>query len=511
MAAIANLPSLTSRGLLTQQGSSGNDKDGEAANFRFVFSRRARRCGAVVVSGANLTASSSSSLSTLSSSKATLRQSRTSSFLQGGHPVLFMIHRLACACNGDSKQIQQTMCNGLSKGSENGAYQANGDPQRTEEQPYGIPDKMVPERWDVVGLGQAMVDFSGTVSDEFLEELGLVKGTRKVVNLEERGKVVRALDPAHYKLSAGGSLSNTLVALARLGTVSGQNSAQNVAMTGSVGSDHFGDFYRTKLLRANVHFLSQPIKDGTTGTVIVLTTPDAQRTMLSYQGMSSHVNFDAVLAGAIAKSRVLVVEGYLWEIGQTIQAIAQACEAARQQGVLVALTASDVSCVRRHRDQFWDVMCKNTDILFANADEARALCAFGDDSTPEQAAKHLNQFCPLVSVTDGARGSYIGLRGEVVFIPPAPCVPVDTCGAGDAYAAGVLYGLLRGVPDIRGMGDLAARVAAVVVGQQGTRLTKDAAVDLAESVNSLSDLLDTRIMELMGMKDDLQTKKISSV
>lgn len=124
MAAIANLPSLTSRGLLTQQGSSGNDKDGEAANLRFVFSRRARRCGAVVVSGANLTASSSSSsLSTFSSSKASLRQSRTSSFLQGGHPVLFMIHRLACACNGDSKQIQQTMCNGLSKGSENGAYQ----------------------------------------------------------------------------------------------------------------------------------------------------------------------------------------------------------------------------------------------------------------------------------------------------------------------------------------------------------------------------------------------------
>ncbi len=156
-------------------------------------------------------------------------------------------------------------------------------------------------------------------------------------------------------------------------------------------------------------------------------------------------------------------------------------------------------------------MCQSTDILFANADEARALCAFGDDSTPEQAAKHLNQFCPLVSVTDGARGSYIGLRGELVFIPPAPCVPVDTCGAGDAYAAGVLYGLLRGVPDIKGMGDLAARVAAVVVGQQGTRLKEDAAVELAESVNSLSGLLDTRIMELMGMKDELQTKKISSV
>lgn len=158
-----------------------------------------------------------------------------------------------------------------------------------------------------------------------------------------------------------------------------------------------------------------------------------------------------------------------------------------------------------------DVMCECTDVLFTNADEARALCAFGEDSTPEQAAKHLSQFCPLVSVTDGARGSYIGLKGEIVFVPPAPCVPVDTCGAGDAYAAGMLYGLLRGVPDLKGMGDLAARVAAVVVGQQGTRLKEEHAVELAESVNNISELLDTRIMELMGMKGEVESEKISSV
>lgn len=156
-------------------------------------------------------------------------------------------------------------------------------------------------------------------------------------------------------------------------------------------------------------------------------------------------------------------------------------------------------------------MCECTDVLFTNADEARALCAFGEDSTPEQATKHLSQFCPLVSVTDGARGSYIGLKGEIVFVPPAPCVPVDTCGAGDAYAAGMLYGLLRGVPDLKGMGDLAARVAAVVVGQQGTRLKEEHAVGLAESVNNISELLDTRIMELMGMKGEVESEKISSV
>ncbi|KAG0585351.1 hypothetical protein KC19_2G004600 [Ceratodon purpureus] len=502
MAAILNLPASPGGGLLQQSAGSCGGVDVEAnsgCRMRVPASGGGRRsCKSAVFL--------SSSLSTRCSARRLDLGERNHGFLHG----VYEVQKLVCAC-GDKRQRKHTVWNSVDKNSENAASQVSGDAQRTEEQPYGIPDKKVPERWDVVGLGQAMVDFSGTVGDDLLEELGLVKGTRKVVNHEERGKVLRALDGRNYKLSAGGSLSNTLVALARLGVASSQSSAQNVAMTGSVGSDALGDFYRTKLLRANVHFLSQPVVDGTTGTVIVLTTPDAQRTMLSYQGMSSIVNFDSALAGSIAKSRVLVVEGYLWEISQTIEAIAQACEAARQQGVLVALTASDVSCVTRHRQQFWDVMCQSTDILFANADEARALCAFGDDSTPEQAAKHLNQFCPLVSVTDGVRGSYIGLRGEVVFIPPAPCVPVDTCGAGDAYAAGILYGLLRGVPDVKGMGDLAARVAAIVVGQQGTRLKEEAAVELAESVNSLSDLLDSRIMELMGMKDELKNEEISNV
>uniref|UniRef100_A0A7I4AR62 Carbohydrate kinase PfkB domain-containing protein n=2 Tax=Physcomitrium patens TaxID=3218 RepID=A0A7I4AR62_PHYPA len=414
MAAVANLSSFTLGSLLQQQpsGSSGGGKASTQINpsTQFPLLSPVFTC-----------------------CRASLNY-RRNSFVQGGHKVLFMIQKLSSACNCHGR-LQHFVCNSVDESSESAASQVNSDAQRAEEQPYGIPEKRVPEHWGVVGLGQAMVDFSGIIGDDFLKELGLVKGTRKVVNHEERGKVLRALDGRNYKLSAGGSLSNTLVALARLGVASSHNSAQNVAMTGSVGSDALGDFYRTKLLRANVHFLSQPVVGGTTGTVIVLTTPDAQRTMLSYQGMSSIVNFDSVLADAIAKSRVLVVEGYLWEINQTIEAIAQACETARQQGVLVALTASDVSCVTRHRQQFWDVMCQSSDILFANADEARALCALGNDCTPEQATKHLNQFCSLVSVTDGARGSYIGLRGEVFFIPPAPCVPVDTCGAGDAYAA----------------------------------------------------------------------------
>ncbi|XP_015952853.1 uncharacterized protein LOC107477369 [Arachis duranensis] len=350
-----------------------------------------------------------------------------------------------------------------------------------EEEDKAIASLVLPERWDVLGLGQAMVDFSGIVDDEFLNKLGLEKGTRKVVNHEERGRVLQAMDGCTYKAAAGGSLSNSLVALARLGSRSATTPAINVAMAGSVGSDVLGGFYREKLRRANVQFLSEPIKDGTTGTVIVLTTPDAQRTMLAYQGTSSTVNYDKILANAVTKTNILVVEGYLFELPDTIRAITEACQKARSNGALVAVTASDVSCIERHYDDFWEIIGNHADLIFANSDEARALCNFDAKESSASVTRYLSHFVPLVSVTDGHRGSYIGLKGEAVYIPPSPCVPVDTCGAGDAYACGILYGVLRGMSDLKSIGSIAAKVAATVVGQQGTRLRVSDAVKLAES------------------------------
>lgn len=326
-----------------------------------------------------------------------------------------------------------------------------------------------------------MVDFSGVIDDKFLEKLELDKGTRKVVNHEERGRVLRAMDGCSYKAAAGGSLSNSLVALARLGSSHIGGPPLNIAMAGSVGSDPLGGFYRAKLHRANVHFLSAPIKDGTTGTVIVLTTPDAQRTMLAYQGTSSTIDFDPCLASMISTTRILVVEGYLFEFPDTIKTITRVCEEACRSGSLVAVTASDVSCIERHYDEFWDIVGNYADVVFANSDEARALCDFSPKESPIAATRYLSHFVPLVSVTDGPRGSYIGVKGEAVYVPPSPCVPVDTCGAGDAYASGILYGILRGVSDLKGMGTLASRIAATVVGQQGTRLRVQDAVKLAKS------------------------------
>lgn len=370
-------------------------------------------------------------------------------------------------------------------GSAPGDLEVSDSDEDESHQDHAYDDKdsssSLPDRWHVLGLGQAMVDFSGMVDDEFLKRLGLEKGTRKVVNHEERGRVLRAMDGCSYKAAAGGSLSNTLVALARLGSQNNGGPLLNVVMAGSVGSDPLGGFYRSKLQRANVNFMSAPINDGTTGTVIVLTTPDAQRTMLAYQGTSSRVQYDTCLASLISKTSILVVEGYLFEFPDTIRTIAMACEEARRCGALVAITASDVTCIERHYDDFWDIMANYADIIFANSDEARTFCHFSSKESPVSATRYLSHFVPFVSVTDGPRGSYIGVKGEAIYIPPWPCVAVDTCGAGDGYASGILYSLLHGVSDLRGMGTMASKVASIVVGQQGTRLRVQDAVKLADS------------------------------
>ncbi|CAH2077763.1 unnamed protein product [Thlaspi arvense] len=441
-------------------------------------------------SAANNASSSSSSLSPIYSlyhqPKGTLGSSRTATSVFGGF-------RGSGSLRIDSMAEKRNLGlmvprNGGGGGGElddmdEGEIERIGDQDEDDEELIeGHPiSSSSPERWDVLGLGQAMVDFSGVVDDGFLKKLDLEKGTRKLINHEERGKVLQAMDGCSYKAAAGGSLSNTLVALARLGCRSISDRPLNVAMAGSIAGDPLGSFYRTKLRRANVNFLSAPIKDGTTGTVIVLTTPDAQRTMLAYQGTSSVVNYDSCLASLISKTNVFVVEGYLFELPDTIRTITKACEEAHRNGALVAVTASDVSCIERHYDDFWDIVGNYADIIFANSDEARAFCHFSAEESPISATRYLSHFVPFVSVTDGINGSYIGVKGEAIYIPPSPCVPVDTCGAGDAYASGILYGILRGVTDLKGMGDLAATIAATVVGQQGTRLRVQDAVELARS------------------------------
>lgn len=144
------------------------------------------------------------------------------------------------------------------------------------------------------------------------------------------------------------------------------------------------------------------------------------------QGTSSRIDYDPCLAGVISKTNILVVEGYLLELPDTIKTIIKACEVARSSGALVAVTASDIFCIVRHYDNFWEILENYVYSFFANTDEVRAFCHFSSKESPIASTRYLSHFIPLVSVTDGSRGSYIGIKGEAVYIPPTPRVPVWT-------------------------------------------------------------------------------------
>ena len=349
------------------------------------------------------------------------------------------------------------------------------------------------------------MDFAASVDDAFLSDLGLQKGaaarfcvvaaalarltrhcppgSRKLIGAQERSDILRRLESADdsYACNAGGSLSNTLVALSRLDAAAGGggvDTALPVGLAGSVGGDALGDFYRAKMRKAGVAFVSEPQVDGTTGTVIVLTTPDAQRTLLSFLGTSAEVRFDGALEAAATGAQLLVVEGYLLEQLDTVAAISAAVIAARRAGALVALTCADVGVVRAHAPAFRAVLAAGVDVLFANAAEATELAGVPDAA---EAAAALASSASMVVVTDGSHGAFLATaEGGVTHVPAhwAAAAPVDTCGAGDAYAAGVLYSLLRGV-SLQQSGAFGARVASAVISRLGARLCEEDAVNLA--------------------------------
>jgi sugar/nucleoside kinase (ribokinase family) len=364
----------------------------------------------------------------------------------------------------------------------------------TSDQFYAQAEE-IPEssgRIDVLGLGQAMIDFSAAVGDNWLEELEVEKGARKLISVGERGKILEKLEGESYQITAGGSLSNTLMALSRLGTAAEMrgNPPLNVAMSGLIGSDRLGSFYSAQMRSAGVDVVSPPTESANTGTVVVLTSKDAQRTMLSYLGTPAAIPLDPRLENAISRSSLLVIEGYLWELPDAAATIHGAIQAAQRHGTIVAMTAGDAGVVKRHGSEIWEAIDAGIDLLFTNASEATALVACAPEGavpahasdvppsmwSSEAAALALAPHCSLVCVTDGANGSILTALGQLHVVPPhwTESPPIDTCGAGDAYAAGLLFGFMKKL-DVNSMGRVAARAASAVIARHGATMSSNAA------------------------------------
>ena len=311
--------------------------------------------------------------------------------------------------------------------------------------------------FDVVGIGNALVDIISHVEDRFIDEHGLVKGAMTLVDTDRALALHRSLGTS-VEMS-GGSAANTVCGVASLGG--------RAAYIGKVSDDDLGGAFGHDLLAVGVRFAPGGPADGVpTGRCIIAVTDDAERTMNTYLGASSLLTPADVDTDVVTAARVLYMEGYLYDRPEAKEAFRHAARASHDAGRLVSLTLSDSFCVDRHRDDFRALVTDEVDLLFGNADELIAL--YETDSFDEAvAAVHAD--CRLAAITLGARGSIVVTHNDVVEVP-AVGVPhvVDTTGAGDLFAAGFLFAHTRG-DDLASCAHIGSIAAAEVISHVGPR------------------------------------------
>ncbi len=318
-----------------------------------------------------------------------------------------------------------------------------------------------PAQYDVVGIGNAIVDVLSHSDHAFLDAHGLPKGGMTLIDAEMADRVYGAMGPG-VEVS-GGSVANTMAALAMLGA--------RAAYVGKVRDDDFGRVFRHDIRAAGVVFDSAPAPDGPpTARCHVLVTADAERTMATHLGACLDLGPDDIDPELIAASRVSYLEGYIWDPPRAKDALRMAIRVAKENSRTVALSLSDPFCVDRHRDEWRDLVEGPVDIVFANEDEMRALY---EENDLERAIARVRGRCPLAVVTRGEKGSLVVTADEVHEVP-AQAVErlIDTTGAGDMFAAGFLFGLTEGMP-LADCARAGAAAAAEVISHFGARPEAD--------------------------------------
>lgn len=311
--------------------------------------------------------------------------------------------------------------------------------------------------YDVFGMCNALYDLQAEVPEAALEELGFQKGGMFLIEEEQQRAVVARIYEHIVNAAPGGSGANTMIGLALLGS--------KACYTGKVGDDEHGVLYVNGLREKQVDY---PVKPGIgeTGISVILITPDAQRTMLTFLGASRTLGPDDVDLDALRASKYLYVTAYLWDTDNQKEAVLLAMQEARKAGVRVALSLSDPFCVHRHRAELLQLIHEHVDCLIGNHEEAQVLMDVG---TPYEAIKAMAPYCDIAAVTLSGEGSLLR-HGNVIYeIPPFKVHPVDTTGAGDMYAAGLLHGLTHDLP-LEVAGKIASYTAAQVVAKLGPRL-----------------------------------------
>ena len=325
-------------------------------------------------------------------------------------------------------------------------------------------------RYDVYGVGNALVDIQVQVDAEFLALHGLNKGVMTLVTARAQKELLALLSGRPSQTSPGGSACNTTVGLANFGG--------RAYYAGKVGDDEHGRFFQKALTEVGIQS-TVPRGHGATGTCLVMITPDADRTMQTCLAASIELDEDDIQPAIIKESGYVYIEGYLWDSPGPRRASQKAVDLARHHGVPVAYTYSDPFCVKRSAEDFRNLSQFSVDLVFCNEEEARMLTANPDRA---QACAEIASWGPTVFMTAGADGAYYARGKEQGHIPPFTVRAIDTNGAGDLFAGGVLYGLTHGL-SLAQAGKLGSYAAARVVTVLGPRLNEPLQGRIQEIMN----------------------------
>jgi len=331
-------------------------------------------------------------------------------------------------------------------------------------------------KYDLVGIGNALLDFQIEVPEKILEELQIKKGSMTLVEPNYQLKVLSLLrekfNASNFKMSSGGSAANSLAGFSNYGGKS--------LLIGKLGQDENGAFYQKDLNACGVQFSSKTTTELPTGTCLALITPDAERTMLTSLGAAVELNTKDLDVDALKHSDFLYIEGYLWDSPSARAACLEAASIAKQNHTKVAFTYSDAFCVKRHFKDFLDLAKNKIDILFCNEHEAKAATETEDIS---KAFEEIAKWSPTVCVSIGPKGALVaeqaGKKTDRVATWDAKLV--DKLGAGDLFASGVLFGLSQ-QRTLKEAAYLGCFSATRVIEQMSARLTQDLSKEIDQAL-----------------------------
>lgn len=316
-------------------------------------------------------------------------------------------------------------------------------------------------KFDVLTIGNAIVDIIARCFDDFLIKNGIIKGAMELVD-NTRAELLYSRMQERIEVS-GGSAANTAASIASLGG--------SAAFIGKVANDHLGQIFAHDMRGQGVSYDTRPLENAApTARCMIFNTPDGERSMNTYLGACVEFGPEDIDVSKVAAAKIIYFEGYLWDPPRAKEAMRFAARIAHENNNEVALTLSDAFCVERYRDEFLDMICSGmVDIVFANEAEILALY---NTSSLESAISAMGKDCKHIAcITRGDKGSVIIKRDEIITIAAlAVNNLIDTTGAGDLYAAGFLYGYTNGfsLEDAARLGSL---TASLVIQQVGARLS----------------------------------------